>query len=51
MKEFRQGSAEFDPIYYSNTYPDIVAAFGDNREMYYAHYVMFGKAEGRKGAP
>lgn len=47
MNEFRQGSAEFNPVVYKQKYPDLVQAFGDNDFDYYQHYVMFGKAEGR----
>lgn len=49
MNEFRQGSAEFDPVFYRNTNPDVESAFKDNRPLYYFHYVACGKEEGRKG--
>lgn len=37
----------FDAEYYAETYPDVKAAFGDNKEALYNHYLNFGKAEGR----
>lgn len=49
MNEFRQGSAEFDPIYYRDHNPDVEQAFKDDRPMYYFHYVACGKDERRKG--
>ena len=38
----------FDAEYYAQTNPDVVAVFGTNKDALYTHYVMFGKAEGRK---
>lgn len=37
----------FDPQYYAETYPDVVAALGTDETMLYSHYVQWGKAEGR----
>lgn len=39
----------FDYRAYANIYPDLKAAYGYNAEKLYAHYVNFGKAEGRVG--
>lgn len=47
MNEFRQASAEFNPVIYKERYSDLVDAFGNNNPMYYFHYVAFGKNEGR----
>jgi hypothetical protein len=38
----------FDPQYYAQMYPDVVAAIGTDENALYNHYVQFGKAEGRK---
>lgn len=49
----QQAAAEsydaFDYRAYANIYPDLKAAYGYNAEKLYAHYVNFGKAEGRVG--
>lgn len=37
----------FDAEYYAASNPDVVAAFGNNSDIMYVHYVLFGKAEGR----
>ena len=37
----------FDAEYYAASNPDVVAAFGNNADIMYVHYVLFGKAEGR----
>ena len=39
----------FDYRAYANVYPDLKAAYGYNAEKLYAHYVNYGKAEGRVG--
>ena len=39
----------FDYRAYANIYPDLKAAYGYNAEKLYAHYVNYGKAEGRVG--
>ena len=46
----RQGSAEFNLAAYKANNADLVAAFGDNNQKYYEHYLNSGKAEGRKAA-
>ena len=38
---------EFDPVYYSNSYPDLKAAFGNNEYLLLQHWVQFGKRERR----
>lgn len=40
----------FDYRAYANVYPDVKAAYGYNAEKLYAHYVNYGKAEGRVGS-
>lgn len=47
MNELRQGSAEFNAKVYKERYSDLREAFGDDNFLYYQHYIMFGKAEGR----
>ena len=37
----------FDPVYYANKYPDVYNAFGNNAELLYQHYTLFGIKEGR----
>ena len=37
----------FDAAFYAQQNPDVVAVFGNKSDMLYAHYVYFGKAEGR----
>ncbi len=37
----------FDPVFYAQSYPDVVSAFGTDPAILYAHYLFFGKAEGR----
>lgn len=39
----------FDYRTYANIYPDVKAAYGYDAEKLYAHYVNYGKAEGRVG--
>ena len=39
---------KFDAEYYADTYQDVKAAFGNDEEALYNHYVNYGKAEGRK---
>lgn len=41
--------ATFDYRAYANIYPDLKAAYGYNAEKLYAHYINYGKAEGRIG--
>ena len=37
----------FDPVYYGQTYPDVVAQYGNTSEALLAHYVATGQDEGR----
>lgn len=37
----------FDPVYYAQTYPDVVAALGTDATVLYNHYISFGQKEGR----
>lgn len=39
----------FDYRAYANIYPDLKKAYGYDAQKLYAHYVNFGKAEGRVG--
>lgn len=38
----------FDPVYYANHNPDVVAVFGTDPQTLYQHYILFGKNEGRR---
>lgn len=38
----------FDAEYYAETYPDVKAAFGNDKDALYNHYVTYGRNEGRK---
>ena len=38
----------FDPVYYGQNNPDVVAAFGNDYALYAQHYLVCGKYEGRK---
>lgn len=40
----------FDADYYREQYPDLDAAFGDNEEALYKHYLEYGISEGRIGS-
>lgn len=40
-------AADFDPVFYAQTYADVAAAFGTDTEALYNHYVNFGQKEGR----
>lgn len=37
----------FDPEYYAETYPDVVAVLGNDESDLYNHYIQYGKTEGR----
>ena len=37
------------PKKYRARYSDVAAAYGDDWPRYYAHYIKYGKAEGRSG--
>ncbi len=39
----------FDYDYYLEEYPDVQAAYGDNKELIWAHFANCGAAEGRMG--
>lgn len=41
----------FDAGYYASVYTDLGAAFGNDAEALYSHYLQFGIAEGRFGSP
>ena len=41
--------AVFDPFYYLDTYPDLKAAFGDNQQLAFNHFIKNGMKEGRRG--
>lgn len=41
----------FDAQFYRNTYPDVDAAFGDDEQALFKHFMMFGLKEGRIGSP
>lgn len=47
MKEGRLAKASFNVYTYKAKYSDLVAAFGDNLENYYYHYINNGYSEGR----
>ena len=38
----------FDATYYAAAYPDVAAVVGNSPKALYAHYLKYGKAEGRK---
>jgi lipoprotein-anchoring transpeptidase ErfK/SrfK len=38
---------DFDPDYYAKKYPDVVAVFGNDPELLYNHYKVYGIREGR----
>lgn len=42
--------AVFDAEYYYNTYPDVAAAVGMNKEALFNHFVNYGVAEGRSAS-
>lgn len=37
----------FDPVFYSNTYPDLKAAFGSDSKKLFDHFCRYGMSEGR----
>lgn len=43
----RAAEEDFDPVFYAETYPDVVAVIGTDAEALYNHYINNGKAEGR----
>lgn len=42
-------SKVFNPTYYSNTYPDLKAAYGTNATKLFDHFCKYGMKEGRLG--
>ena len=40
----------FDPVYYANRYPDLRAAFGDDANQLWQHFVAFGMMEFRQAS-
>ena len=44
-------SQVFDAEYYSNAYPDLKSAYGNDAEELYNHFVQYGIAEGRQAHP
>ena len=43
-------SAVYDFDYYVGHYPDVAAAFGDDRNAAFSHFLTYGMAEGRRGS-
>lgn len=37
----------FDAAFYAQTYPDVAAVYGNDANLLYQHYALFGRAEGR----
>lgn len=51
VNEGRRASKPFDPIYYLNTYPDLLAAYGQTGyRQATGHWISFGIREGRRGS-
>ena len=40
----------FDPVFYAQSYPDVVAVLGNNANTLAQHYWVAGRAEGRKAS-
>ena len=49
MREGRQACESFDPKAYRDLYPDLKLAFGKDLTMYYLHFILHGRSEGRRG--
>ena len=49
--EGREYSPIFDAEYYLNKYPDLKAAFGDDHEAAFNHFIVHGMKEGRQASP
>lgn len=49
MREGRQACESFDPKAYRDLYPDLEQAFGKDLTMYYLHFILHGRSEGRRG--
>lgn len=43
-----KGASSFDHIRYAKDYPDLAAAFGQDKSALYKHYCIYGRNEGRK---
>ncbi|WP_029230817.1 L,D-transpeptidase [Butyrivibrio sp. VCB2006] len=43
----RANASDFDPAFYAASYPDVVAAYGNDPNALYSHYLTFGKNEHR----
>ena len=43
-------SPVFDPVFYSNNYPDLKSAFGDNADMLWLHFQQYGMNEFRQAS-
>ena len=50
MAQAQRASAEFDPVYYRNSNPNLQATYGTVWAGYYQHYIRWGKAAGLQGA-
>ena len=48
MSEGRQASLNFSPQAYRHYNWDLDAAFGNDWSLYYEHYIIYGKYEGRR---
>lgn len=44
---FKAKASDFDPAFYAATYPDVVAAYGNDPNALYSHYLNFGMNEHR----
>ncbi|HIY79100.1 MAG TPA: N-acetylmuramoyl-L-alanine amidase [Candidatus Olsenella excrementavium] len=42
-------AAVYDFDYYVSRYPDVAAAYGNDRDAVFSHFLTFGMAEGRRG--
>ena len=49
MREGRRACTSFDPKAYRDLYPDLKLAFGKDLTMYYLHFLLRGRSEGRRG--
>ncbi len=49
MQEGRRACEGFDPKVYRDRYPDLKQAFGKDLTSYYLHFLLQGRAEGRRG--
>lgn len=49
--EFREAWSIVSTRYYAETYPDLMAAFGNNDSQLFAHWANSGRYEGRRPSP